>query len=68
MLLTEYNEKEHIRMESEDAYLDGKEYEIFNSVFEKDYSIERGAQKMNLSIDAFEKRYQQWLKEREKEE
>ncbi|MDD6481360.1 MAG: hypothetical protein PUF65_03635, partial [Lachnospiraceae bacterium] len=34
----------------------GRTCEIFSSVQDGDYSIERGAQKMNLSISEFEKR------------
>ena len=33
----------------------GRRFEIFTSVQEGDYSIERGAQKMNLSVEEFMK-------------
>lgn len=41
----------------------GIEYEIFRSVYEKDYSLERGAEKLELSKEIFEKKYQKWLEE-----
>lgn len=40
----------------ENAMQQGRIYEIFSSVQDGDYSVERGAQKMNLSISEFEKR------------
>ena len=39
----------------EQGILKGRSSEIFESVQEGDYSIERGAQKMNLSVEEFEK-------------
>lgn len=55
MCITEYNEKtftDGIREE-------GRLQEIFSSVEERDYSIERGAQKANMSISEFTKEMQE---------
>lgn len=35
---------------------EGRIEEIFNSVQEGDYSVERGAQKLNLSVEQFEEK------------
>ena len=47
----------------EEGIKEGIEVEIFGSVFENDYSVERGAEKLNLSKERFEEKYQNWLKE-----
>ena len=40
----------------EEGREEGRELEVFSSVQEGDYSIERGAQKLNLSVQEFEQR------------
>lgn len=61
----EYYRKKRMDWKSEDAYVYdqgkeageqiGKQTEIFSSVQEGDYSVERGAQKMGISVDEFRK-------------
>ena len=67
MLIAEYDYATDIRIQREEAAAQGIENEIFRSVFEKDYSLERGAEKLNLSKEQFEEKYQNWLKERNKQ-
>lgn len=54
------------RMEQK-GFEKGREKEVFDSVFENDYSVERGAEKLNISKDEFEAKYQSWLEERNKQ-
>ena len=57
----EYYRKTRMDRKSEDAYVydqgkeAGKQTEIFLSVQEGDYSVERGAQKMGISVVEFRK-------------
>ena len=43
---------------------EGIKREIFNSVYEQDYSMERGAGKLNISITEFDEEYQKWQEDR----
>ena len=62
----EYYRKKKMDRKSEDAYVydqgkeageqKGRQKEIFLSVRDGDYSVERGAQKMGISVDEFKKR------------
>jgi len=54
--ITEYNEELHIINEKKISYEEGREKEVFGSVQDGDYSAERGAQKLNLSIEEFEEK------------
>lgn len=83
MCLTEYDELEQIEMERADAreegrmegrmegrlegILEGRECAIFESVYENDYSAERGADKLNISITVFYSRYNEWKRQNNKE-
>ena len=61
----EYYRKKRMDRKSEDAYVydqgleqgleQGKQAEIFTSVQDGDYGVERGAQKMGVSVDEFMK-------------
>lgn len=42
----------------------GRENEIFTSVEEGDYSAERGTEKLGISLEVFEERYNTWRKEK----
>ena len=44
-----------IKQGMERGIMKGRSSEIFESVQEGDYGLERGAQKMNLSVDEFKK-------------
>ncbi|MDD3416993.1 MAG: hypothetical protein PHY47_23860 [Lachnospiraceae bacterium] len=67
MSIYEYDEEKHIQQERKHAREEGREQEIFRSVFENDYSTERGAEKLNLSKELFEEKYQKWMEEKNKE-
>lgn len=41
----------------------GIKYEIYSSVYEGDYSMERGAQKLSCSLGQFKIQYRAWLAE-----
>ncbi len=68
MILEEYNEELHIKNEKAISFEDGRELGraegleegridmVFSSVSEGDYSVERGAQKLNLSVTEFVKK------------
>lgn len=68
VILAEYNEKLHMENEREIGRAEGKtegiQQEIFDSVFQNDYSAERGAEKLKISKEEFEVKYQRWLKKR----
>ena len=57
--ITEYNEKSFVDGIRAEGRAEGREEgrlsEIFDSVQSEDYSVERGAQKANMSIPEFEK-------------
>ena len=59
MCLTEFDEKKYedvLREEGrEEGLAKGRETEVFVSVQEGDYGVERGAQKLDLSVEEFEK-------------
>ena len=59
MCLTEFDEKKYedaLREEGrEEGLAEGRKTEVFVSVQEGDYGIARGAQKLNLSMEEFEK-------------
>ena len=59
MCLTEFDEKKYedvLREEGrEEGLVEGRKKEVFMSVQEGDYGIVRGAQKLNLSVEEFEK-------------
>ena len=59
MCLTEFDEKKYedvLREEGrEEGLAEGRKKEVFMSVQEGDYGIVRGAQKLNLSVEEFEK-------------
>ena len=59
MCLTEFDEKKYedvLREEGrEEGPVEGRKKEVFMSVQEGDYGIVRGAQKLNLSVEEFEK-------------
>ena len=59
MCLTEFDEKKYedvLREEGhEEGRAEGRKTEVFVSVQEGDYGIARGAQKLNLSVEEFEK-------------
>ena len=59
MCLTEFDEKKYedvLREEGRDEGLaEGRKKEVFMSVQEGDYGVVRGAQKLNLSVEEFEK-------------
>ena len=61
----EYYRKKRMDRKSEDAYVydqgleRGQQAEIFTSVQDGDYSVERGAQKMGVSVDEFMKRMEE---------
>ena len=59
MCLTEFDEKKYedvLREEGrEEGLAEGRKTEVFVSVQEGDYGIVRGAQKLNLSVEEFEK-------------
>lgn len=59
MCLTEFDEKKYedvLREEGrEEGRAEGRKTEVFVSVQEGDYGIARGAQKLNLSVEKFEK-------------
>ena len=59
MCLTEFDEKKYedvLREEGrEEGLVEGRKKEVFMSVPEGDYGIVRGAQKLNLSVEEFEK-------------
>ena len=59
MCLTEFDEKKYedvLREEGrEEGRAEGSKTEVFVSVQEGDYGIARGAQKLNLSVEEFEK-------------
>ena len=44
---------------------EGKIEEVFDSVLQKDYSAKRGAQKLNISDEEFDKRFNEWLRNRQ---
>ena len=59
MCLTEFDEKKYedvLREEGrEEGLAEGRKKEVFMSVQEGDYGVVRGAQKLNLSVEEFEK-------------
>ena len=59
MCLTEFDEKKYedvLREEGrEEGLAEGRKTEVFVSVQEGDYEVVRGAQKLNLSVEEFEK-------------
>ena len=59
MCLTEFDEKKYedvLREEGrEEGLAKGRKTEVFVSVQEGDYGVIRGAQKLNLSVEEFEK-------------
>ena len=54
MCLTEFDEKLYEDVVREEGIQEGRLNEIFSSVEEGDYSIERGAQKAEMGISEFE--------------
>ena len=49
----------------EEGIKEGKAEEIFDSVLQKDYSAKRGAQKLNISEEEFDKRFNEWVRNRQ---
>ena len=72
MSIYEYNQELHLQQERDASWNEGKKAgieegikrEIFNSVYEQDYSMERGAGKLNISITEFDEEYQKWQEDR----
>lgn len=68
MCITEYNEELHINNEKQISHnegliegrnegrIEGREAEILSSVCEGDYSIERGAEKLGITVEEFKER------------
>ena len=60
MCITEYNEELHINNEKKISHnegrIEGREAEILSSVHEGDYSVERGAQKLGITVEEFKER------------
>lgn len=54
--ITEYNEELHIKNEKRISRDEGREAEILSSVQEGDYSVERGAQKLGITVEEFKER------------
>lgn len=55
---------EYDKLVKEDGIEIGKELgreEIFASVYDKDYSMERGVEKLKLSVELFREKYNKWL-------
>ena len=59
MCITEYNEELHISNEKAISREEGRENAIFESVRDCDYSAQRGAQKLGISLDEFMSRMQE---------
>ena len=55
MCLTEFDEKKYEDVLREEGLAKGRKTEVFVSVQEGDYGVIRGAQKLNLSVEEFEK-------------
>ena len=53
--------KEEGRAEGREAgRTEGREEEIFSSVQDKDYSAERGAEKLGISLEDFSLKFAEW--------
>lgn len=63
MLLTEYDEKLHLMTVREEGREEGREFEIMESVYEGDYSAERGAMKLTITLSEFQKKFEEWKRE-----
>ena len=72
MCLTEYNEEEHLKSEKKESFGEGFEQgrkeEIFQSVYEKDFSIDRAAEKLKISVSEATAQYEEWCTEKQKQE
>lgn len=70
MFLTEYDEIEQIKIERAEAEemgrQEGRMEEVFDSVLSEDYSHERGAQKLKMSLEDFEKKFEEWSSKNKK--
>ena len=68
--LTEYDEEKTmnaIREEGREEGIEkGRTGEIFDSVNAKDYSAERGAEKLGITMEEFQKQYDGWLENKDK--
>ncbi len=67
-LLDEREEKGRVEGRKEgiiEGRAEGKVEEIFSSVFCNDYSMDRGAEKLNLPITEFTEKYNAWLRQKE---
>ena len=71
MTQLDYTFDRQIELEREDARetglaegrelgrMEGREYEVFHSVQEGDYDAKRGAQKLNMTLEDFQKKMKQ---------
>ena len=55
----DYTFDRQIELEREDAKREGRMDEVYSSVQEGDYGIERGAKKLNMSVIEFEQKMQE---------
>ncbi len=66
MCITEYNEAETMEKFKDEGRAEGRAEgrteTIFSCVYENDFTEQRGAQKLNLSIEQFREKYNYWLK------
>lgn len=66
MCITEYNEAETMEKFKDEGRAEGRAEgrteTIFSCVYENDFTEQRGAQKLNLSIEQFREKYNHWLK------